>query len=538
MNATEPSSADEIAAHRRRKLATLRERGQAYPNGFRRQHLAAELVVQHERASKQALEALGAEAVVAGRIVLRRVMGKASFLTLADPSGRIQCYLRKDDLGDAAYAEFRELWDLGDVVGIRGTVMRTNKGELTVQARDAQLLAKSLHPLPEKYHGLSDQEVRYRQRYLDLIANEESRQVFQVRARIVSALRRFFDERGFLEVETPMMHAIAGGATARPFVTRHNSLNTDLYLRVAPELFLKRLVVGGFERVYEINRCFRNEGLSPRHNPEFTTVEFYQAFADYRDLMDLTEELLAFVVDAADANPVIRFGDHDIDLSAAVPRRAMVDAVAEAIGAAPDDVADEAKLMALARNLNIVVQPGWGWGRVLMELFESRVEETLVQPTFIVGYPAEVSPLARRSDDNPALTDRFELFMAGREVANGFSELNDPDDQAARFRQQAALKNQGDLEAMHFDHDYVTALEHGMPPTAGEGIGVDRLVMLLTGRTTIRDVMLFPLLRPRAPTPSETEDAAESEAEMEVAAIEHEPTDGEGAWATKRKANR
>ena len=503
MSAAESNSdAHETTAHRRRKLATLRARGQAFPNDFRRKVLAAELAKAHGGASKQALETLGAEAVVAGRIVLRRVMGKASFLTLADPSGRIQCYLRKDDLGDSAYDEFRELWDLGDIVGIRGTVMKTNKGELTVQARELQLLAKCLHALPEKYHGLSDQEMRYRQRYLDLIANQDSREVFQLRARIVSALRRFFDDHGFLEVETPMMHTIAGGATARPFVTHHNSLNTDLYLRVAPELFLKRLVVGGFERVYEINRCFRNEGLSPRHNPEFTTVEFYQAFADYRDLMDLTEHLIAFVLDATGIDSSIQFGDQALDLSAAIPRRAMVDMVAEAVGATPADVADETKLRALAEPLNLPVQPSWGWGRLLMEVFEARVEETLIQPTFVVGYPTEVSPLSRRNDDNPLLADRFELFIAGREVANGFSELNDPDDQAVRFRQQAALKNQGDLEAMHFDQEYIDALEYGMPPTAGEGIGVDRLVMLLTGCTTIRDVVLFPQLRPRTPTSS------------------------------------
>ena len=494
----------ETTVDRRSKLAALRERGQAFPNTFRREHLADELAQKHGKASKQELEALRADAVVAGRVVLRRVMGKASFLTLADRTGRIQCYLRKDDLGDDAYDGFRELWDLGDIVGIRGTVMKTNKGELTVQAREIQLLTKSLHALPEKYHGLSDQEMRYRQRYLDLIANQNSRKVFELRACIVSALRRFFDEREFLEVETPMMHTIAGGAMARPFVTHHNSLNTDLYLRVAPELFLKRLVVGGFEKVYEINRCFRNEGLSSRHNPEFTTVEFYQAFADYHDLMTLTEKLLDFVLKETGIDPIIQFGNYDLDLSADIERLPMVDGVANVLRVAPADVADEAKLRALVRNSNLAVQPqpSWGWGRLLMEVFEAHVVETLVDPTFVVGYPTEVSPLARRNDDNPLLADRFELFIAGREVANGFSELNDPDDQAVRFREQAALKNQGDLEAMPFDEDYVNALEYGMPPTAGEGIGVDRLVMLLTGCTTIRDVVLFPQLRSRAPTPA------------------------------------
>ena len=487
----------DAAVHRRGKLAAMRERGQAYPSGFKRQHLAEQLHAAHGGASKDELQALGAKTVVAGRVVLRRVMGKASFLTLQDPSGRIQCYLRADNIGAAAYGDFRELSDLGDIVGINGTVMKTNSGELTVRADSVELLAKSLHAPPEKYHGLSDRETRYRQRYLDLIANEESRRVFELRARVVTALRRFFDARGYLEVETPMMHAIPGGATARPFVTHHNSLNTDLYLRVAPELFLKRLVVGGFERVYEINRCFRNEGLSPRHNPEFTTVEFYQAFADYRDLMTLTEDLIGFLLDEAKIDPVVRFDGQEIALGGEIPRRTMVEAVAAATATKAADILHFDGLSALANRLNIAAQPGWGWGRLLMEVFEARVEETLVQPTFITGYPLEVSPLARRSDDNALLTDRFELFMAGREVANGFSELNDPDDQAERFRQQAALKNQGDQEAMHFDQDYVTALEYGMPPTAGEGIGVDRLVMLLSGCTTIRDVVLFPQLRSR-----------------------------------------
>ena len=492
---SEVDNESDVVGHRRRKLAALRDVGGAYPNAFRREDTATDLHTRHGDAAKDALEAASVRAVVAGRVMLRRVMGKASFLTLEDPSGRIQCYLRRDEVGAETYQEFKDLWDIGDIVGVEGTLMKTNKGELTVQASAVHLLAKSLKPLPEKYHGLVDQETRYRQRYLDLMVNEESREVFRVRARLVAAMRRFFDERGYLEVETPMMHPIPGGATARPFVTHHNTLGVDLYLRVAPELYLKRLVIGGFERVYEINRCFRNEGLSPRHNPEFTTVEFYQAFADYRDLMDLTEELLGSLLDEIAGGRVLRFGDEDLDFRQ-FARRTMAEAVGDAMGKTPAEIADPEGLAALARGMNIAVEPHWQWGRLLMEVFEARVEESLVQPTFITQYPAEVSPLARRSPADPRLTDRFELFVAGREVANGFSELNDPDEQAERFRAQAALKSRGDLEAMHYDQDFVTALEYGMPPTAGEGIGVDRLAMLLTNRTTIRDVVLFPQMRP------------------------------------------
>ena len=494
----EVENESDVVGHRRRKLAALRDLGDAYSNAFRREDTASDLHRRHGDATKEALEASAVRAVVAGRIMLRRVMGKASFLTLEDPSGRIQCYLRRDDVGADDYQAFKDLWDLGDIVGVEGTLMKTNKGELTVQASAVHLLAKSVRPLPEKYHGLTDQETRYRQRYLDLMVNEESREVFRVRARLVALMRRFFDERGFLEVETPMMHPIPGGATARPFITHHNALDVDLYLRVAPELYLKRLVIGGFERVYEINRCFRNEGLSPRHNPEFTTVEFYQAFADYRDLMDLTEELLISLLDEIVGARVLPFGDDQLDFGR-FARRTMAEAVGEATGKTPSEIADPEALAALARGLNIAAEPHWQWGRLLMEVFEARVEENLVQPTFITEYPAEVSPLARRSADDSRLTDRFELFVAGREVANGFSELNDPDDQAERFRAQAALKSRGDLEAMHYDQDFVAALEYGMPPTAGEGIGVDRLAMLLTNRTTIRDVVLFPQMRPTGP---------------------------------------
>lgn len=488
--------ADDLLAHRRRKLATLRERGAAYPNTFRRQHTAAELAAAHGTADKAALEQRGVRTAVAGRVVLRRVMGRASFVTLADASGRIQCYLRADALGADAYADFKALWDLGDIVGVSGTLMKTNKGELTVAAEEAHLLAKALRPLPEKHHGLADQETRYRHRHLDLIANDAARQVFQVRAQVVRTLRAFFDVRGFLEVETPMMHPIPGGAAARPFVTHHHSLDMALYLRVAPELYLKRLLVGGLERVFEINRCFRNEGLSARHNPEFTTVEFYQAFADHHDFMDLTEALLREVRTALGLGDTLTYQGHRLAFGGGIPRRTMLEAVAEATGVHADDLADVEALRTLARQAGIATQEGWGWGRLLLALFEARVEPNLVQPTFITGYPAEVSPLSRRNDANPAVADRFELFVAGREVANGFSELNDPEDQARRFRDQAALRSQGDPEAMHYDAQFVTALEHGMPPAAGEGIGVDRLVMLLTDTPTIRDVVLFPQLRP------------------------------------------
>jgi len=483
------------AEQRRRKLGELRSRGEAYPNSFRREDLAADLLHTHGGSSKEELAEAGVGATVAGRVMLRRVMGKASFLTLQDPSGRIQCYIRRDAVGEAAYADFRHLWDLGDIAGVRGTLMKTNTGELTVEAKDVELLAKSLRPLPDKHHGLADQELRYRQRHLDLIVNDESQRVFRTRARLVTALRRFFDARGYLEVETPMMHPIPGGAVARPFVTHHNALDTELYLRVAPELYLKRLVVGGFERVYEINRCFRNEGLSPRHNPEFTTVEFYQAFADYVDLMDLTEELLGELLRDIVGATSITFEGREIDLGTAFRRQRMTAAVATETGIPESDLMDEGRLGEVARGMNIPVESGWGWGRLLMEIFEARVEAELVQPTFITHYPAEVSPLARRNADEPRLTDRFELFVGGREIANGFSEVNDPEDQAERFARQAVLKDRGDLEAMHYDQDYLAALEHAMPPTAGEGIGVDRLAMLLTDSTTIRDVVLFPQLR-------------------------------------------
>ena len=488
---------NQIIAVRRGKLESLQSDGYQYPNDFRRDALAQDLHEKYAELDKAALVPLAAQVAVAGRIMLRRVMGKASFLTLQDVSGRIQCYLTKQGVGDDAYKQITDLWDIGDIVGVHGTVMRTNKGELTVAAESVVLLTKSLRPLPEKFKGLTDTETRYRQRYVDLIMNEESRAVFQLRSKVVQALREFLSARQFMEVETPMMHSIPGGATARPFITHHNSLDMDLYLRVAPELYLKRLVVGGFERVFEINRNFRNEGLSTRHNPEFTMLEFYQAYADYNDLIALTQEMLAFVSGQVLGDTRVNVGDEMVDFSAAPERMTMTESVMQRTGLSAAEMADEARLREFLRGCNVAVEDGWGRGKLISELFEARVEEQLIRPTYITEYPAEISPLARRNDTDPFVTDRFELFIGGREIANGFSELNDALDQAERFRDQVAQKGAGDLEAMHFDDDYVTALEYGLPPTAGEGIGVDRLVMMLAGSASIRDVLLFPLMRKR-----------------------------------------
>ena len=489
-----PEESD-ISAVRRRKLAALRERDLAYPNGFERTALAEELHATYAETDKSAFEARTVPVTIAGRIMLRRVMGRASFVTLQDVSGRIQCYLRSDDIGAPAYDDFRELYDIGDIVGVSGALMRTNRGELTVAATRISLLTKALRPLPEKYHGLADTEVKYRQRYLDLIMSEESRSRFAMRSRLLAELRRFFDARGFLEVETPMMHPIPGGAAARPFVTRHNALDMDLYLRIAPELYLKRLTVGGFERVYEINRSFRNEGLSRRHNPEFTMLEFYQAYSTFEDLMRLTEELMREVATAVTGSSVVSHQGAEVDFGASAACHTMADAVMSHTGIAAADLADRSRLAAVAGDMDVDVEGDWGCGRILTELFERHVEHKLVQPTFITHYPTEVSPLARRSDADASYADRFEYFVGGREIANGFSEINDPDDQAARFRAQAERKSRGDDEAMHYDADYIRALEYGMPPTAGEGVGIDRLMMLLSDASSIRDVLLFPQMR-------------------------------------------
>jgi lysyl-tRNA synthetase class 2 len=429
-------------------------------------------------------------------MVLKRVMGKASFATLQDMSGQIQVYLSNDVTGVAAHEAFKE-WDLGDILGIAGTLFKTRTGELTVNAAEVRLLAKSVRPLPEKFHGLQDQEQKYRNRYLDLITSEESRRTFEVRSRVVQAMRSFMAAKGFLEVETPMMQPIPGGAAARPFVTHHNALDMTLYLRVAPELYLKRLVVGGFEKVFEINRNFRNEGISTRHNPEFTMLEYYEAYRDYRDLMDFNEVLLRAVAREVLGTLELQYGEHLIDLAPPFPRLTILDAIRRFH---PHfSVADLASREVLTRELaKVGVEPKKGAqvAELQLALFEETTEQLLIQPTYIVDYPAIVSPLARRNDANPEITDRFELYIAGREIANGFSELNDPEDQAARFDEQARAKAAGDEEAMYYDADYIRALEHGLPPTAGCGIGIDRLVMLFTNSASIRDVILFPLLRP------------------------------------------
>ena len=495
-----------LVRQRRDKLNALREHGEAFPNAFRPTHRAAELHGEHDGKEKAALAAEALEVAVAGRVLRRRIMGKASFATLRDGSGDIQLFATKGELGEEAYARFLDL-DLGDIVGARGTLFVTNTGELSVQLAELELLSKSLRPPPEKFHGLQDQETRYRQRYLDLITNEETRRVFRLRSAIVAHVREFFLARDFLEVETPMMHPIPGGAAARPFTTHHNALDMELYLRVAPELYLKRLVVGGFERVFEINRNFRNEGLSTRHNPEFTMLEFYQAYATYHDLMDLTEELFRGLAQEVVGTLSIASddGSRHYDFGRPFARVSLREAiVAHNEGSSGTAAELEAALdtlegaTVLAESVGVKVMPSWGLGKVQTEIFEATVEEHLLDPTFVTRYPVEVSPLSRRSDDDPFVTDRFELFVGGRELANGFSEINDPDDQAARFREQVRGKEAGDEEAMHYDADYVRALEHGMPPTAGEGIGIDRLVMLFAGASSIRDVVLFPHMRPAA----------------------------------------
>jgi lysyl-tRNA synthetase class 2 len=494
----QPPGGDEnqIIAERRAKLRALRERGPAYPNDFRRDALAAALHEAHDGKPAEAFEAAPLEAAVAGRMVLKRVMGKASFATLQDMSGRIQIYVTNDAVGAPAHDAFKH-WDLGDIVGARGTLFRTRTGELSVRVTELRLLAKALRPLPEKFHGLINQEAKYRQRYVDLITSGDSRRVFIARSQIVQAIREFFVTRGFLEVETPMMHPIPGGAAARPFVTHHNALDTELYLRIAPELYLKRLVVGGLEKVFEINRNFRNEGISTRHNPEFTMLEFYEAYRDYRYLMDLTEELLREVARKVVGSTTIEYQDVSIDLGAPFDRLTMAEAIAKHHPRyAPAELARPEYLRVALTALGVEVLPTDGVGVLQLKLFEATTEEKLVQPTFIVAYPTDVSPLARANDGDPSVTDRFELFITGREIANGFSELNDPEDQAARFLQQARAKEAGDAEAMHYDADYIRALEYGLPPTAGEGVGIDRLVMLLTDTPSIRDVILFPQLKP------------------------------------------
>jgi lysyl-tRNA synthetase class 2 len=492
-----PESPDlnEQIAQRRAKLAELRRAGGAFPNDFRRNIVAGELHAEYGDKDAVSLEAVPVQVKVAGRLMTRRGHGKTSFCHLQDMSGQIQLYLQRDTLG-GVYEDFKQ-WDIGDILGAEGVLFKTKTGELTVKVDRIRLLTKAVRPLPDKFHGLVDQEARYRQRYLDLIMNEPARRTFRTRFATISYLRRFLNDRGFFEVETPMMQAIPGGATARPFATHHHALDMQLFLRVAPELYLKRLVVGGFEKVYEINRNFRNEGLSTRHNPEFTMLEFYQAYADYQDLMNLTEEMLRGLGRDVLRSMNVTYQGETYDLAAPFRRSTLRQAVLQFNPKLSADAMDSLEsIRGYARELGIETKPSYGVGKIQCDVFEKTVEAQLKAPTFITAFPTEVSPLARRNDRDPTVTDRFELFVAGREIANGFSELNDAEDQADRFRKQAQEKEGGDEEAMHFDADYIRALEHGMPPTAGEGIGIDRLVMLLTDSASIRDVLLFPHMRP------------------------------------------
>ncbi len=492
------AQSDYLKNQRLQKLEELRAQGvDPFCNRFQPSHSIARVVEQFGALSDPELEALGQTLALAGRLMLLREFGKASFAHLQDGSGRLQIYVQRQVVGDDEFARFKKHLDLGDIVGVAGTLFRTRTGELTLQVQRFTLLTKSLQPLPEKYHGLTDVETRYRQRYLDLMVNREVREVFEKRSRIIKLLREFLDQRGFLEVETPMMQPIPGGATARPFVTRHQALDMTLYLRIAPELYLKRLVVGGFDRVYEINRNFRNEGLSIQHNPEFTMLEFYQAYATYQDLMDLTEELIGFVAQELLGTLSLSYQGEAVDLSRPWRRLDLRESLSELGGIPAEVVRDREALVRLALNEGVKLRPGEGYGRALTKLFDLLVEAKLTQPTFILGYPLETSPLSRQSDLDPEVVDRFELFIAGREMANAFSELNDPVDQRRRFEKQLQAHEAGDEEEPHaVDEDFVLALEHGLPPTAGEGIGIDRLVMLLTDSPSIRDVILFPLLRP------------------------------------------
>jgi lysyl-tRNA synthetase class 2 len=487
-----------LIAERRAKLHALKAAGQAFPNDFRPTTEARKLAERFGEMTGDALDAVEEEFSVAGRMMAKRVMGKIAFVRLQDGSGSIQLVVQRDSLPNGVYAQFKQ-WDIGDIIGGTGRIFRTQKGELSVRLHGLRLLTKSLRPLPEKWHGLSDTETRYRQRYVDLVMNERSRQVFRIRSQAISYLRKFMEAPGreFLEVETPMMHPIPGGAVARPFVTHHNALDLDMYLRVAPELYLKRLTVGGIDRVYEINRNFRNEGVSTRHNPEFTMLEFYWAYADFNDLMDLTEEMMRGLAATLLGDTAISYQGEKIDFGPAFRRLTVEESVRESNAELADaDLWDEGVLRQACKTREIHVEASWGPGKLLAELYEATVERDLVQPTFMTAYPTEVSPLSRRNDADPRVTDRFELIVAGSEIANGFSELNDPEDQAERFRQQAANRAAGDLEAMTYDDDYIRALEYGMPPTAGEGVGIDRLVMLLTDSPSIRDVLLFPYMRP------------------------------------------
>lgn len=491
---------NQLVAERRSKLNAIREQGVAFPNDFRRTDYGGDLQAEFADKDHWTAETLAAterSIQIAGRMVLKRDMGKASFATIQDMTGRIQLYLQASTL-EQSYDAFKS-WDIGDIIAVEGSLMRTKTGELSVKATAIKLLTKSLRPLPDKFHGLSDVEQRYRQRYVDLIVNPDARDVFVKRSKIISAMRGWLDARRFLEVETPMMHYIPGGAVAKPFMTHHNALGLDLYLRVAPELYLKRLTVGGMERIYEINRSFRNEGVSTRHNPEFTMLELYEAYATYSEIMDLTEGVIRDIAKKVLGTTELVWEENNIDIGPAFRRWSMIDAVLEHNPEIKrEDLRNVEVMTQHCQRLGIKLKKGYGWGKILLEVFEKTVEHTLIQPTFITDHPVEVSPLARANDHDAELTDRFELFINGKEIANGFSELNDAEDQAARFQAQVEAKDEGDDEAMHFDADYIRALEIGLPPTGGLGIGIDRLVMLLTDSASIRDVLLFPYMRPQA----------------------------------------
>lgn len=495
-NTTTKQDDNKLITERKDKLATLREQGNPFVNGFVPADFSQDLTDKYDVFTKEELETKQIRATITGRMMLKRVMGKASFASILDKKGSIQLYVVRDNLVPDFYNTQFKKWDIGDIVYASGVMFKTQTGELSIRVDEIKLLTKSLRPLPEKFHGLSDTEIRYRQRYVDLIVNQSTRDTFKKRSQIVSYIRQFFTEHEFLEVETPMMHPIAGGATAKPFETHHNALDMPLFLRVAPELYLKRLIVGGMDRVFEINRNFRNEGLSTRHNPEFTMIEFYQAYATYLDLMPLTEQLLKGIANKICGNEVITYGEYQLDFSKPFVQLSVLDSIVAYNSDISLDDLNQDNIDKTLEKHNIKADKDWGLGKKQIEIFEEMVEEKLIQPTFITQYPAEVSPLARRNDVDPFVTDRFELFIGGREIANGFSELNDPQDQAERFLAQVAQKDAGDDEAMHYDADYIRALEYGMPPTAGQGIGIDRLTMLFTNSASIRDVILFPQMRP------------------------------------------
>ena len=493
---TEEISQKELLTFRRAKLDDLRSKGNAFPNNFKRDALAEDLHASYASFEKEQLDKKKIKVSIAGRVMLQRVMGKASFINIQDLSGQMQAYITADNVGEDVYKEFKK-WDLGDIVGLKGKLFKTKTNELTVEAETIFLLTKSLRPLPEKYTGLVDTEQRYRKRYLDLLTNEESLMVFKTRSKLISEIRNIFHEEGYLEVETPMMQPVPGGAAARPFVTHHNALDMDLYLRVAPELYLKRLVIGGLERVFEINRNFRNEGLSTKHNPEFTMLEYYTAFADYKDQMDFMQTLLNTLAKRVLGKSVIETEGNKYDLSKPFERMTLIESIVKYLGADKRKLEDRKELEKIAKKLNVEKIKDVSNGKLQVEIFEKGVEDKLDQPTFIEGYPKDVSPLSRTQDEDSNYVERFELFIGGREIANGFSELNDPDEQSERFKQQVEQRASGDQEAMEFDEDYVEALEYGLPPCAGVGVGIDRLVMLFTGRSSIKDVLLFPQLKPK-----------------------------------------